>query len=562
VKENTLFYETHVKENTLYNELGINDIINKQIDFIIDDKDNILSNIPIIEDKIEINNSDNKYILDENQIKYILKHNSLNSDNSNIDLSMVIPISEDTQDTVNLSENSENKEPVYLSNINDFKVNITYKLEDLTNVFNKFNEAILLIQIIDGNIKYIEKKGYESRNQSVIDLLIKANDYKKLPNIQFLIYTNDYIENNLLTKCPYLFTFCKKYSYDTQLFPNFNFNHWLEAGIDNYDIIYDYFINNNIKWENKENLIFWSGSIKTNSIRKKLHKSTIENKLFYINSIDNRRSNTIPIKDINKYKYLLNMNGNTYGGRLNYLFMSGSCVIILKNEDKEKTYDEYFYKYFIPNEDYIEIKYNDNEDGNIIVNRILKEINNANNEEMALRCLEKAKKIFSINNVYEYINKSLSNLSSKSLIESKLETTTIYIPPLNKYFKDRLFVDNNSIQFNYQGSDMDILLYNNELLNDNNIINENNKIRLSILGDSTKVYLNNYLIMDKYTPFILNPRKYQHYLIKIEENKLTLIIENKFKLLNIDIKDNNNNLVNMKYNKADVMSNYGSWILL
>lgn len=67
----------------------------------------------------------------------------------------------------------------------------------------------MLIQIIDGKIKYIEKKGYESRNQSVIDLLLKSNKYKKLPNVQFLIFTNDFIDDINLCKFPYLLTFCK-----------------------------------------------------------------------------------------------------------------------------------------------------------------------------------------------------------------------------------------------------------------------------------------------------------------------------------------------------------------
>ena len=36
-------------------------------------------------------------------------------------------------------------------------------------------------------------------------------------------------------KYPYLLTFCRNNLYKTNLFPNFNFNHWLEANIGNYE---------------------------------------------------------------------------------------------------------------------------------------------------------------------------------------------------------------------------------------------------------------------------------------------------------------------------------------
>jgi hypothetical protein len=497
------------EEYYFINDYGINNIINNQIDII----------------------SENKYTLDNNEIEHILKEDSITPDKINIDLSIISKVIDEKE---NNSIESQVKEKT------------KYTLNDLKKIFNNFNEAILLIQIINGNIKYIEKKGYESRNQSVIDLLIKANNYQKLPDIQFLIFTNDFIDNNLLNKCPFLFTFCKKYSYQTQLFPNFNFNHWLEAGIDNYENIYNYFNDNIIEWNNKKESIFWTGNIKTNSIRKKIHKASKDYDLFFINSIDNNKTNIIPITEINKYKYLLNMNGNSYGGRLNYLFMSSSCVIILKNNDKEKIYDEYFYNYFISGEDYIEIKYNDNEDGNIIIDRILNEIKNNDTEQIARRCYNKARVIFEMNNVYKYINQSLLKLSNNCDIINKIESTTTFIPKLNNYLKNRINVNNNSIQFNYQGSDIDIMLYSDE----------DHKLKLIINGDNTKIFLNSELIIDKFTPFILNPNKQHNYLIKIEESNLSLIIENKFRLLNVDIKEN------FKFNNCDIMSINGGLLLL
>ena len=502
------------------NECGINNVINSEIDNILE----------------------NKYVLNESEIEHILKEDSITPENLNIDLSIISIVNDDNNNHINNNHINNN------IHSNNFDKNINYTMTDLKNTFNKFNDAILLVQIIDGNIKYIEKKGYESRNQSVIDLLYHTNNYIELPDIQFLIFTNDFIDNNILNKCPFLFTFCKKYSYETQLFPNFNFNHWQEAGINNYDSIYNHFTNNIVEWENKENIIFWTGSIKTNIIRKKIHKASKDNKLFFINSLESNKKNNIPITNINKYKYLLNMNGNSYGGRLNYLFMSGSCVIILKNTDKEKVYEEYFYNYFIAGEDYIEIMYNDNEDGNIIIDRILNTIKNIDAQQMANKCYTKAKEIFEMNNVYKYIHESLLKLSLKCNIEEKIENTTTYIPSLNRYLKNRINVNNNSINFNYQGSDINLILYSE-------MTNLDDKLELKINENNTRLFLNNNLIIDKFTPYILNTNKPHNYLVKIEEQNLSLIIENKFRLLNIDIKNK------FTFTKCNIMSLNGAWLL-
>ena len=544
------FSETLVKENTinLSEQSADADKENTECISLHNYLDEIVTN-----NEIEENNNDEellseanakdiitditkaKYVLDNEQIDNILHENSITPQKNSIDLSSISSINDNATNQINKKPNSN------------------YTLDDLRVVFNKFQEAILLVQILDGNVTFIEKKGFESRNQSIIDLLIKANKYKKLPDIQTLFYTNDFIEDNLLTKCPYLYTFCKKYSYDTQLFPNFSFNHWNEASIGDYQEMYNYFINNNVEWNNKQNLIFWTGSIKTNIIRKKIHTATKDNNLFFINAINERRTNNIPITEINKYKFLLNMNGYSYGGRLNYLFMSGSCVIILKNEDKEKTYNEYFYDQFIPGEDYIEVVYNDNEDGKTIVKRIVNEMSKVNPEEMAKRCLNKAIEVFKMDTIYEYIYQSISNLSKKSSNNSKLENSTMFIPPLNNYFKNRLKndVDSdgksiNSLKFNYQGSDFDILLYNN-----------NDKLKLKIMGDSTKVFFNDYLVLDKYTPFILNPNKTQYYQVKIDGNNLSLIIENKFRLVNVDIPNND-----FVFTDCDIKSDNGGWCII
>ena len=429
-----------------------------------------------------------------------------------------------------------------------------YTLDNLKNVFYKFDEAIILVQIIDGNIKFIEKKGYEGRNQSVIDLLIKANIYNNLPNVQFLVFTNDYIKTPLLTQYPFVLTFCKNYKYNTELFPNFNFNNWNEAKIGNYENVYTNLIDQQSGWNNKKDMVFWSGS-NTNTIRKKIYDGTKNNKNFLINLIDkNIKSTYYPIEEHIKYKYLLNLNGHSYGGRLNYLFLTGSCVIILKNQDKDKIWNEFFYKYFIPNEDYIEILYNDNERIELILNRISIAINKNNCEEIGQRSFEKAKQIFQINNIYEYIYDTTLNLSKNNIIDTYLENTILYTPPNNYY--DRLKLINNNTTFYFKGNDIELIMSDHV---QNNII-------VKIINNTTNIYLNKVLILNKYTPLIITDTKYQLYNLNITENQLNIIIDNKFNLIKVPLPELEKqlampSLIDLSFNISEIKikTDFGGW---
>ena len=512
-------------------EVDINE--SNEVDINISEKDNTCLNEPIYSyNEYTQTISTNINDFNDFNLQNIL---FINEENLDIDIDS-IP-SENTNeyssnnllnepDSINYTLNE--RELINILGENKYILNDTimeYTLDDLKDIFQKFKEAIILVQIIDGNIKFVEKNGYESRNQSVIDLLIKTNNYKELPNIQFLVFTNDFIDNAKLIQYPYVFTFCKKYNYNTNLFPNFNFNNWHEANIGNYEDVYNNFTNQQIEWKDKKDIIFWSGS-NTNTIRKKIYENTKLNKNYLINLIEkNKKNKYYAIDDHIKYKYLLNINGHSYAGRLNYLFLSGSCVIILKNEDKEKCWDEFFYKYFIPNEDYLEVIYNDTENINNIISRINNSISSNNCGEIAKKCYEKAKELFKINNIYEYIHNTLTQLSIKNIINNYLDNTIMYTPLSKNYFKDRLLIKDNNINFIFKGSDLEIKI-NDDLRN--NII-------LKIIDNNTKIYFNENIILNKYTPYILNNNKNQSYQIIIDKNQFNIIVENKFNLINVTL---------------------------
>ena len=569
VSENKKSNIENKKDLNIVDKESNNNIIN-----VIDSQQTIEENIPVnnesdlqqtTEENVPVNNEsetelklENIYINNEDTINIKKIETKTNLDillnetyiQSLIESNKLINNDNTSENQVNYLNNKE-----YILNEEQLKNILTdkltenilnnYTIDDLKKIFNQVNEAIILVEILNGDIKFIEKKGYESRNQSVIDLLMQTNKYNKLPDVQFLVFTNDFINNSNITDKSYLFTFCKKYNYKTSLFPNFNFSHWIESNISSYEYIYDSFTNSNLSWNDKEDIIYWTGS-STNIIRKKIYESSKLYPNFNINLLDKNKSNFIPINESLKYKYLLNMNGYSFGGRLNYLFLTKSCVIILKNNNKEEDYEEYFYKYFIPNQDYIEIKYNNNEKGEIIINRIITEIHKHDCEKIAERCFEKAKLIFKMNNVYDHIHNLLTGLSKQNTITNKLNNRTCYIPPLNYFFKNRL--NNDNISFNFLGKDFEINLIDNE---------SSNKINIKIINDHTKIKLNKVILYDKYTPYIINEQKSQHFQIVIENNQLVIIINQKYNIIKVDLSDHKINITN-----NEILSEFGGWLIV
>ena len=500
----------------------------------IDNEENEFENI---HNKIDINNF-NKNIY-QNDLPVLEKNEYRDINEINSIINELVVENEDINKYI-LNETS-------LNNILDDLPSQKYTFDDLKNIFNQFNEAVMLIQIMDGKIKFIEKKGYESRNQSVIELLIKTNNYKPLPSISFLIFTNDFIESDSLKDHTFIYTFCKNSTYNTTLFPNFNFNNWNEAQIGNYEDTYNFFKDNQIEWTKKSNTIFWSGA-DTNIIRKKMFLGTIGNILYDIN-LTNITKKFIPITNITKHKYLLNMNGYSYSGRLNYLFLSGSCVIQLKNTNPTKSYDEFYYKYFIPDLDYIEIPYNDNTHVSDILNIINEKLVKLDPEVIAQNGFKKAIEILNIYNIYEYIHQSLTKksvnynaLENNSKSNNILDQSIMYIPNKNIYF-NRIPVINNSVNFTFKGNDIIIKLSS-----------ESNNFIFSFLYNILIIIFNGTKIYNKKIPQLnLNQNIYNN--INIEFNSNNIIIKNN-NIVIVDMPFSLFNIINTEFSTSKP-----SWII-
>jgi hypothetical protein len=466
-------------------------------------------------------------------------------DENNLSDTFISEIKEELE--INFNKSIENiKETEYILNDTELinilsensNISLKYNYDDLKKNFSLFNDSVILIQILDGNIKFIEKKSIDSRNQSVIDLLINANNYKKLHNSQFLIYTGD---ESLRDNDSVVF-FSKNINRINYLFPNFNFNNWYEGKVGNYNDIYNYFSDNKIEWMLKEDIIFWNG-INTNNIIKKIYDETIENKKYLIELIENNKnSKYYKIQNYSKYKYLINIDGNSSPSYLNYLFLTGSCVIILKNKNNFK--EEYYNNNFIPYEDYLEIFYNEDDDTNDIIDRIELYINTYNCEKIAESCFNKAKEVFNVNNIYEYIYNLSNILSKNSDMNNYLENIVMYTPSLDNYYKDRLNIKNNKIVFDFIGDGCQIKL-----------IDQNNFILIDIMNNNVSIYLNELSVYNKYVPYVFNKTTNQRYELFIDKKQFNFLI-NKMKIVNLNLP-----LDNFIISNSEIKTLNGGWWL-
>ena len=65
-----------------------------------------------------------------------------------------------------------------------------------------------------------------------------------------------------------------------------------------------------------------------------------------------------------------------------------------------------------------------------------------------------------------------------------------------------------------------------------NIFDNELCINIKLKNNITKILYNNVIILEKYTPYIVNNNKIQKYKIIIEEYDFTILLNDQFKLIN------------------------------
>lgn len=142
------------------------------------------------------------------------------------------------------------------------------------------------------------------------------------------------------------------------LMPDFAFDGWPEAGVSSFTDTTQQMLQEGLKAPTDQR-IFWIGNVKTNPIREKLLSIGASNpdKLLFKNTfVDNfiihkQKVPYVSLPGHCEYKYLIDVEGNSYSARLKYLFFSRRVVFI---QDRE--WKEYFHGDLIPYIHYIPVK--------------------------------------------------------------------------------------------------------------------------------------------------------------------------------------------------------------
>lgn len=566
----TVFISESVPEETIVDaniDTNIDTNIDANINVTVEEVIQILSESPIIIPDIIHTNIENE--TSKNDIDDVIKElSTLNG------IKIIKPEYElDSAEVNNILKDIETNNSLSLKNNLVQVQQKTYTRSSfvLKEVFDKFTHSCLLFQVKDGNIKYIEKKGKELRNQSIIDLIQSTHKTNPLPNKTFIIYTNNFNLNSIGNDS-LLSVFGK--SENTKLFPSYVFDYFKKNNnIYKFENITQNLQQNNIPWNEKKDQIYISES-KINSVINNLYTSSViglkknisgslsktpdlwQNKNFAFNE---------EFEKIQQYKYIISVNTSENSYLLPFYLSSGSCVIIMKNNNKALYLEEFYYKEYIAGEDYIEINYDNNESGESMTEKINNALKSSECEEIAKRCFEKSKRIFNIDNIYSYIHQQISSLqddvvdtSVNSENKMVIEHSMFYTGnSQNLFFKNRLFVENNnSVKFNYQGSDIELRLLNNNVKTGNEEQKEKSVI-IKVLNNNTTLYFNQKMFFNRQTPHLLLINKYQQYEIIIENNMLKLVVENKFTLLNVEIPEKD-----FTFSEVEIKSESdGNWIV-
>ncbi len=191
-------------------------------------------------------------------------------------------------------------------------------------------------------------KGFLKRNMITTSMIMEAieSDFYQHKKFSFWILTGD----TMYIKKKYLFT----YSVDDEsklpwCIPDFAFNQWPEAGITSYTEECTK-LQAHSKNPPLYNKIFWAGNLNTHFTRQLFYdrfKSDTSRFEFHLvdTSTKDYMQKIIPMHKQLEYKYLIDIQGNGFSGRLKFLLHSGRLLFV--QDRKWKSYYHFKLKPFV-----------------------------------------------------------------------------------------------------------------------------------------------------------------------------------------------------------------------
>jgi hypothetical protein len=205
----------------------------------------------------------------------------------------------------------------------------------------------------DGLLNFYNIDGYETRNESTFKCIQEADKIYNWGDFEIQIHTGDGDESSKHEYCFSNYFFGK-------LVPDFNFDAWPQVGINDYTETTQE-IKKAGSLPPKILKVGWIGNTNTNPMRKKLLKYGQSNpQLFDI--IDMAWSSSSGIKLnattflsmpelVEKYAFLIDVEGYGYSGRLKHLLWSRRPLLLV-----DRPHKEYFFEFLKEWEHYIPVK--------------------------------------------------------------------------------------------------------------------------------------------------------------------------------------------------------------
>lgn len=206
----------------------------------------------------------------------------------------------------------------------------------------------------NGKLTFVHNQNYESRGASIETMIRKAIiKYNILYDFSFAVFTED--------KPTFRYSFSTIDKQYNLTFPCFAFDGWKEAGLNKYEDCCSSFINT----APETSKIGWIGSCGPNGPEKrKEFISKFQDKTDFLDIIviswNTKDPKNLPKytpeylslqQQIDKWKYLLDIEGCGWSARTKYLIRSPRIVFII-----ERPYEEYFYQFLKPWIHYVPVK--------------------------------------------------------------------------------------------------------------------------------------------------------------------------------------------------------------
>jgi hypothetical protein len=280
----------------------------------------------------------------------------------------------------------------------------------------------LHIKIIDGRVEVLrEVPSFQTRNHCIILMLRGAAARYPLPDCEFIIHTDDIPPASDIP----LFTFCKRHKEKTILFPDWSFYSWPEALVPGVDEARRHIARGHCSWDEKIGKVFFTGAA-THPLRKEL--ATIQSDLLDIRITDwsTNRQSFVTLDQHNRWKYLVHLPGRAWSARLKYLFMTNSLVI-----QADPEWREFWHPILDYGRDCICFDFGKHPD----VSRLgacLEAIPEREASDMALRGRDKVCAALTLDNVYEYISRLITEYAKLIRFRVKPDCYKIVIARYNE----------------------------------------------------------------------------------------------------------------------------------